>query len=178
MMMNLCSCSILFLGFSVMTLGQNAELDVLFDLYYKWRNEVYPTPNKLGDGELEDFSLSGIKAKIRKCVDFNQKIESLHPEDSRYETYKNTFKEGGTNCQAPGPGPGQVQSSQVQSGPVRSSQVHSGPVRSKSGPVRSSPVQVQSGPDLDLDLDKTKGPGLTLKSCRPPPPTHYPPHNF
>ena len=56
-------------------------------------------------------------------------------------------------CQAPGPGPGQVQSS----------------------PVRSSPVQVQSGPDLDLDLDKTQGPGLTLKSCRPPPlPTHYP----
>merc|ERR1712172_401709 len=52
------------------------------------------------------------------------------------------------------------------------------PVQVRSSPVRSSPVQVQSGPDLDLDLDKTKGPGLTLKSCRPPPPTHYPPHNF
>ena len=37
-------------------------------------------------------------------------------------------------CQAPGPGPGQVQSSQVQSGPVRSSQV-----QSSSGPVRSWP---------------------------------------
>ena len=97
MMMNLGSSCILFLGFSVMTLGQNAQLDVLFDQYYKWQNEVYPSPSKLGNGELEDFSLSGIKAKIRKCVDFNQKIESLHPEDSRYETYKNTFKEGVTN---------------------------------------------------------------------------------
>ena len=96
-MMNLCERCILFFGFFVVTLGQNAQLDVFFDQYYKWRNEVYPTPSKLGNGELEDFSLSGIKAKIRKCVDFNQKIESLHPEDSRYETYKNAFKERVTN---------------------------------------------------------------------------------
>ena len=45
-------------------------------------------------------------------------------------------------------------------------QVRSSPVQS--GPVRSSPVQVQSGPDLDLDLDKTPGPGLTLNLvCHP-----------
>ena len=44
-----------------------------------------------------------------------------------------------SNCQAPGPGPGQVQSSQVQSGPFRSSQVQvrSSQVQSSSGPVRS-----------------------------------------
>ena len=96
MMMTLCAYCILFLGFGVITWGQNAELDVFFDQYYKWRTEVYPSPSKLGNGEMEDFSLSSIKARIRKCVDFNQKIERLHPEDSRYEAYKNTFKEGVT----------------------------------------------------------------------------------
>ena len=95
-MMTLCAYCILFLGFGVIIWGQNAELDVFFDQYYKWQTEVYPSPSKLGNGEMEDFSLSGIKARIRKCVDFNQKIERLHPEDSRYEAYKNTFKEGVT----------------------------------------------------------------------------------
>ena len=52
-------------------------------------------------------------------------------------------------------------------------QVRSSPVQSRS---RSGLSQVQSGPDLDLDPDKTQGPGLTLKSCRPPLPTttHHP----
>ena len=47
-----------------------------------------------------------------------------------------------SNCQAPGPGPGQVQSSQVQSGPFRSIQVQSGPGQVQSGPVQFRSSQV------------------------------------
>ena len=93
MMMNLSGSFILFLGFIVITIGQNADLDSLFEKYYQWRHEVYPQASKLDNGKMEDFSLSGIRARIRQCVDFNKNIEKLKPEDSRYDVYKNTFKE-------------------------------------------------------------------------------------
>ena len=92
-MMNLVGSCILFLGFIAITIGQNAELDHLFEQYFNWRHEVYPSKVSLDNGKIEDFSLSGIKAKIRKCVEFNEKAEKLKPEDSRYEVYKNAFKE-------------------------------------------------------------------------------------
>ena len=93
MMMNPSGSCILFLGFIAITIGQNAELDRLFEQYYNWRHEVYPATYRLDNGKMEDFSLSGIKAKIKKCVEFNEKVEKLKPEDSNYEVYKNAFKE-------------------------------------------------------------------------------------
>ena len=93
MMRNLCGSFILYFSFNVLTLGQNADLDSLFEQYYQWRHEVYPHPSTLSNGKMEDFSMSGIKARIRQCVKFNENIEKLKPEDSRYDVYKNTFKE-------------------------------------------------------------------------------------
>ena len=93
MMMNLSGSCTLFLGFIAITIGQNAELDRLFEQYFDWRHEVYPSTVRLDNGKMEDFSLSGIKAKIRKCVEFNEKVEKLKPEDSRYKVYKHAFKE-------------------------------------------------------------------------------------
>ena len=91
--MNLTGSGILFLGLIAVTIGQNAELDRLFEQYFNWRHEVYPATYRLDNGKMEDFSLSGIKAKIRKCVEFNEKVEDLKPEDSRYKFYKYAFKE-------------------------------------------------------------------------------------
>ena len=93
MMMNLNGSCIIFLAMIAITIGQNAELDRLFEKYYKWRHEVYPSTHRLDNGKIEDFSLSGIKAKIRKCAEFNDQIDDLKPEDSKYEFYKNAFKE-------------------------------------------------------------------------------------
>ena len=91
--MNLSEGCILFLGFIAITIGQNAQLDHLFEQYFNWRQEVYPATYRLDNGKIEDFSLSGIKAKIRKCVEFNEKVEDLKPENSKYKVYKYAFKE-------------------------------------------------------------------------------------
>ena len=92
MMMNLCGICILFFSFIVITIGQNADLDSLFEKYYQWRHHVYPHPSMLSNGKMEDFSLPGIKARIRQCVKFNENVDKLKPEDSRYDVYKNAFK--------------------------------------------------------------------------------------
>ena len=92
MMVNMCGSFILLLSFIVITFGQNADLDSLFEKYYQWRHHVYPHPSMLSNGKMEDFSLSGIKARIRQCVKFNEYVDKLKPEDSRYDVYKNAFK--------------------------------------------------------------------------------------
>ena len=89
--MNLYGSFILCFSFIVVN-GQNADIDILFKKYYQWRHHVYPQASKLDNGKMEDFSLSGIRARIRQCVRFNKMIGRLKPEDSRYETYKNAFK--------------------------------------------------------------------------------------
>ena len=70
-------------------------IDVLFEKYHKWQIKEYPVPYSLDNGQMEDFSLAGIKTRIDKCVEFNEKIKEIKPDDSTYENYKNRFEVGG-----------------------------------------------------------------------------------
>ena len=66
--------------------------DALFQEYYDWTYASYPAPYHLGNGEVEDFSLKGIRKRIQQCVEFHNKGNDLQPADEKYAIFKAIFQ--------------------------------------------------------------------------------------
>ena len=67
-------------------------IDALFQEYYDWTYASYPAPYHLGNGEVEDFSLKGIRKRIQQCVEFHNKGKDLQPADEKYAIFKAIFQ--------------------------------------------------------------------------------------
>ena len=67
-------------------------IDALFQEYYDWTYASYPAPYHLGNGEVEDFSLKGIRKRIQQCVEFHNKVKDLQPANEKYTIYKAVFQ--------------------------------------------------------------------------------------
>ena len=67
-------------------------IDALFQEYYDWTYASYPAPYHLGNGEVEDFSLKGMRKRIQQCVEFHNKVKVLQPANEKYTIYKAVFQ--------------------------------------------------------------------------------------